>query len=255
LGLLAFFLTTIIGGLGTLWLLQQLRTSTELEARHDAKAMAQSVAQTLALQIGRAVRMGIPLEDIPGIPAYLQRALEQAPGLAYIALKNPHDNTLHTTQPQKADDQIRIAIQVQGQMVGAVVVGTSPTALTRGLVWVQALCVLTVLVLGVVSGGLAARGPGARLEREHGALQAGLQGIPSPQPLPLDDTARTNDGLQQALQALEQGQQQVQEQQAAVNAYAQELLAVDFDHRMSAPIAQIVQAASHTAPLIQDKAP
>lgn len=250
LGLLAFVLTVFIGGVVTLWSLQQLRASAERETRHDARAMAQSVAQTIALQMGRAVRLGIPLEELPGIPAYLQRALEQAPGLAYLALLDAHDVTLYTTAPQQADDQVRTSIQVQGQMAGTVVVGTAPTALTGDLVWVKTLCALTVLVLGVVSAWLAARGPGRRLESEHLALQAGLHG--HGQSLPLDYAA--SHGLQQALQALEQGQQQLLEQQAAVDAYAQELLAVDFDQRMQASIARIVQTAPSAVDLAQDGA-
>lgn len=130
LGLLALCLTLAIGAASALWSLHQLRTTTEREARTDAQAMAQSVAHTLAQQIGRAVRVGIPLADIPGVPAYLQRTLEQAPGLAFIALHTEDDTLLHTTSTSRsANDLVRAPIQVQGRTAGTVVVGTAAAAL------------------------------------------------------------------------------------------------------------------------------
>ena len=242
LGLLALCLTLAIGGAGALWSLQQLRTHTERDARQDAQAMAQSVAQTLALQISRAVRLGVPLADIPGMPAYLERALAQAPGLASIAVQTPDGRTLHSTSAGAATQQAHAAIQVQGDNAGRVVVGTAPAALAQGLTSAYLLCALLVLALGLLSGWLAARGPGQRLERQRQQLQAGLDGATLPADTALPDTQ--HGGMARALHALAEGQQQVQEQEAAVQAYAQELLAVDFDQRLQAPVARIVASAA-----------
>ena len=262
LGLLALCLTLLIGGAGALWSLQQLRADTERDAREDTQAMAQSVAQTLALQISRAVRLGIPLSDIPGMPEYLQRALAQAPGLATIAVHTPSGQTLHTTYtPQRSSAAsaviaastasttapVRAAIQVQGRSVGEVVIRAAPTALGPGLRKAYVLCALLVLALALLAGWLAARGPGQRLERQRQQLQAGLAGAPLPA-----DTATAlphpgHGGMARALHALAAGQQQLQEQEAAVHSYAQELLAVDFDQRLQAPVAAIV--ASQVPPL------
>ena len=242
LGLLALCLTLAIGTASALWSLHQLRTTTEREARTDAQAMAQSVAHTLAQQIGRAVRVGIPLADIPGVPAYLQRTLEQAPGLAFIALHTEDDTLLHTTSTSRsASDRVRAPIQVQGRTAGTVVVGTAAAALAQGLAWAQALCALVVLGLGLLGGWLAARGPGQRLEHQRQRLQAGLHGARPPEPPP----GASDDGVAQALQALADGHQQAQAHDAAVAAYAQELLAVDFDQRLQAHIARIVPDHPH----------
>ena len=51
-------------------------------------------------------------------------------------------------------------------------------------------------------------------------------------------------GLARALHALAEAEQQRHEQEAAVQAYAQELLAVDFDQRLQAPVARIVASAA-----------
>ena len=252
LGLLALCLTLTLGGAGALWSLQQLRADTERDARQDAQAMAQSVAQTLALQISRAVRLGVPLADIPGMPAYLQRALAQAPGLASIAVYLPDGSTLHTTPARASTLQTQAAIQVQGHSVGSVVVGTAPAALVRGLSSAYALCALLVLALGLLSGWLAARGPGQRLERQRQQLQAGLaaahrmDNADGPASTALPDTQ--HGGLARALHALAEAEQQRHEQEAAVQAYAQELLAVDFDQRLQAPIARIVSGSTVAVP-------
>lgn len=246
LGLLALCLTLAIGGAGALWSLQQLRTRTEHDTRQDAQAMAQSVAQTLAQQISRAVRLGIPLADIPGMQAYLERALAQAPSLAAIAVHTLEDHRLYTTPPRAATQQVQAAIQVQGRSVGNVVVSTAPATLAQGFTGAYGLCAVLVLALGLLSGWLAARGPGQRLERQRQQLQAGLDGAALPAEAALPDAS--HGGMADALHALAAGQQQQQEQEAAVQAYAQELLAVDFDQRLQAPVAAIVSRNAAAAP-------
>ena len=249
LGLLALCLTLLIGGAGALWSLHHLRTTTERDAREDAQAMAESVAQTLALQISRAVRLGIPLGEIPGMPDYLQRALAQAPGLATIAVHTADGQTLHTTPLPKLSERsstppASAAIQLQGRSVGSVVVTTAPAALGQGLRQAYALCALLVLLMGLLAGWLAARGPGQRLERQRQQLLAGLNGVALPADTVLPDP--DHGGMARALLALAEGQHQLQAQEAAVQTYAQELLAVDFEQRLQAPIAAIV--ASPTPP-------
>ena len=251
LGLLALCLTLAIGAAMALWSLQQLHIATERDARQDAQAMAQSVAETLALQISRAVRLGIPLADIPGIPAYLARALAGAPGLASIAVHTASGDTLHSTPARPLMQPVSAAIQVQGKEVGRVVVDTAPAALTEHLHRAYALSALLVLALGLLSGWLAARGPGQRLERQRQQLQAGLNGATLPAATATDATLPdpSHGGMARALHALAAGQQQMQEQEAAVQAYAQELLAVDFDQRLQAPVARIVAGAAPATPL------
>lgn len=250
LGLLALCLTLAIGAAMALWSLQQLQIRTERDARQDARAMAQSVAETLAVQISRAVRLGIPLADIPGIPAYLERALASAPGVASIAVQTPGGDTLHTTPARPATQQVQAHIQVQGHDIGRVVVGTAPAALAEHLNRAYALSALLVLGLGLLSGWLAARGPGQRLEHQRQQLQAGLSGATLPTDAALPDPS--HGGMARALHALAEGQQQMQEQEAEVQTYAQELLAVDFDQRLQAPVARIAASPIAAPPLPAD---
>lgn len=238
IGLLVACLTLVIGGASAWWSLQQWRVGAEQEVQQDVQAMAQSVAQTLALQIGRAVRLGIPLADIPGMPDYLERALTQAPGLALIAVQTPDGSTLHATRQKTATHALHAEIQAQGQNVGRVVVSTAPAALAQGIQRAYVLCALWMGVLSLLSGWLAMLGPGGRLERQRQLLRAGLGAAALPASAELPDT--NHGALARALHALGEGQEQADEQEAAVQAYAQELLAVDFDHRLQGPIAAIV---------------
>lgn len=244
-GLLAFCTTVLIGSVCTIWALQQLHHSTQQQASQAAQALAHSVAHTLSQQIARAIRIGIPANHIPGLDSYLQRALDQAPGLAYIALRSPNNTTLNTTQLRPAHEEIHAEVQVHGQTVGIVAVGTAPATLTHGLTAIQALSALLVLCMGLLSGWLAARGPGKRLEQQRCQLEMGLQGARLTPAVPLH---HTSNALEQALEALAQGQQQQQEQATMLNSYAEELLAVDFDHRMQVRIAQIMAPTSTSTP-------
>lgn len=237
IGLLAFCTTMLIGSACTVWALQQLHHSTQQQARQAAQASAHSVAHTLSQQIARAIRIGIPANHIPGLNSYLQRALDQAPGLAYIALRSPDNTTLNATQLRPAHEEIHAEVQVHGQTVGIVAVGTAPAALTHGLSAIQALSALLVLCISLVSGWLAARGPGKHLEQQRRQLEMGLQGV---RLAPATQLHHANNALEQALEALANGQQQQQEQETMLNSYAEELLAVDFDHRMQIRIGQIM---------------
>ena len=190
LGLLALCLTWVIGGAIALWSLQQLRTTTEREAR---RIQSHAVAAVVA---GAPAMATAPLAPLAPVAPVAPVAL---PPLAPATL----------------------------------------AALAQNHARAQALCALAVLGLGLLSGWLAARGPGRRLERQRQQLHACLHGMPPEAPLP-PAAGNSLNSLANALHALADGQQQVQEQEAAVAAYAQELLAVDFDHRLQAHIARIL---------------
>ena len=74
-GVWVFCVLVAVGSAGAVWVLQDLRSHGTRTARQDAQALAHSVAQTLAHQLGRAVRLGIPLAELPGVPDYLDNTL------------------------------------------------------------------------------------------------------------------------------------------------------------------------------------
>src|SRR5690606_27419555 len=94
-GLLVFGVLATVGAACALWALQDLRDNGARAAGRDAQALAHSVAQTLAQQLGRAVRLGIPLDELPGVPPYLHAALQRQPVLTHIAIEGAEGATLH----------------------------------------------------------------------------------------------------------------------------------------------------------------
>lgn len=246
-GLLAVALTAAIGAACALFALHQLRAGSARAAMDDAQAMAQSVAQTLAQQLGRAARLGIPLPQLPGVPAYLQAALERQPALRSIAVLQPDGSALYQAQARHAGAgssggseaaAVRVPIPVAG--AGSVAVGlASGGAAESGSLARAAWCsAAAVLLLALCAGLGAALGPGARLERQRRELLARLH--PGAAPAPHTGLAGT-DGLHPALQALAQGDADADAAREAVHAYAQELLAIDFEGQMRAEVERIVQ--------------
>jgi hypothetical protein len=246
LGGLVFATLVVVGSVCAAWTLQSIRASAEQAARQDAHSIAQSEAQTLAQQLGRAVRLGIPLQALPGVQEYLQTMLERQPLLSGIVIEAPDGQAWYQAargaSKAVAKDALpaRVAIPAGASPAGAVVVSVAGT---EGQGQGQTLLMALGAVLGLaLCGGLgAAMGPGARLEGQRRAALAWLREGP-PQTLPTD--LADAEGPQAMLQALVQGEEQVQAAREDVQAYAQELLAMDFDGQMRADIERVAREAA-----------
>lgn len=242
LGGLVFAVLLVVGGVCAAWALQALGASAEQAARQDAHSIAQSEAQTLAQQLGRAARLGIPLQELPGVQDYLQATLGRQPVLSRIAVEAVDGQTLYQAGQGTATGApaVRVAIASgTGGSAGAVAVrvaGANGLRQGQGQTLLQA--VASVLGLALGAGLWAALGPGARLEAQRRAALAWLRDGPPPQ-LPTD--LADAEGPQALLQALVQGEEQVQAAREEVQAYAQELLAMDFDGQMRAEIERVVR--------------
>lgn len=252
-GLLVFLVLALVGGACALWTLQQMRASSARAASQDARAMAESVAQTLALQLGRAVRLGIPLQELPGVSPYLASVRAQQAALAHIAVLAPDGQPLHSSGAAAARDDHAATARVPigapaapgasgvGGVAGTVVVSVGGDAeLQDSLAPTQGLSALAVLGLALAAALGAALGPGARLERQHQALLARLNAPAAP---PVEPPARA-EAPAPVLEALDQADAELQAAQESLRAYAEELLAMDFDGRMRADIERIVREAA-----------
>ena len=235
--LLGFAAVLLAGALAAFLMLSELQRRTDADALAGRQAMAESVAQTLAAQIARAVRVGIPLEQIPGVQEYFQHTLERTPDIASIALQMPDGRQLYAVGRQQPQAMQTTAIVVQGQAIAQVATSTR-LGQARDFFRPRLLAALSVLAAALLSGWLCYLGPGRRWQMREQRL---LQGMRGDQALPASDREPA-DALEESLQALAQARQRGQEARAATEAYAQELLAVDFDHRLQAAIADAVAA-------------
>lgn len=255
---LVFAVLTAVGAACALWAVHELRSSSLQLARDDARALAQSVAQTLAQQLGRAVRLGIPLAELPGVAAYLQTTLQQRPALTHIAVEAADGSVLHGARSavRSAPDQagsVRVAIGGAGDggTAGTVEVGVDAgVSVRRGLV--QAAWQSAALVLGLagLTAWLVAAGPGARMERQRRQVLQRLHCASAELPLQAEPAGLDADaapGLPALAQALARGDAQVLAARRAVQDYGQELLAMDFDGRLRADIERCLAACAVAA--------
>ena len=245
-GALVFGMLLLVGAACAAWTLHQLRASSAQTASQDGRAIAQSVAQTLAQQLGRAARLGIPLAELPGVPAYLEATLRRQPLLDSIAVLQPDGSTLHAVgqAPARDDGGVRVEIaSSSGAPVGFVRVGAEvATSLRDGLGRALPLAALAVFGLALVAALAAALGPGARLEAQRRLALARLH-RPHAAELPSPEGAGA-EGPQAVLEALARGDEQLRDARATLNAYGRELLAMDFDGQLRAPIERILRQAA-----------
>lgn len=244
---LVFGTLLLVGVACAAWGLQQLQAQQTRAAQQHAQAMAESVAHTLAQQLGRAVRLGIPLDALPGLQPHLQQALQQQAALSGITLRLADGQPLLSvgTDSGQAVAQAPIAGTGarQGPAAGSVQVNASGgrSASLQQARWLAVLCVLGVAAL---SAALAACSVGARLERQRRLAwqQLTQTGVPA---LNIDRLGLpVAHGPLALLQALAAGQNALAEAHQALEAQAQELLAVDFDGHMQARIEAIRQDAN-----------
>ncbi|MGU3494997.1 hypothetical protein ACLBXM_13220 [Xanthobacteraceae bacterium A53D] len=240
-GLFAFLLTLCLGGGTGLLLITEFRANVEEAARRDVSILGGSLARSLATQFEKAARYGIPLKLIPGVDVYLTQTLSQTPGIARIVVRGPDGREVRSAiGPIAGTDTQTAAISVDGLAVGQVDVTTTPIAFGNAFevleMQVAAAAGLFAALAGIVSG-LMAGGALERRRRRFAAVMArNIAGDLDSGPA---SAGIGRSAVAQAFEALSRGARRLGEKAAAFQAYAEELLAVDFDGRLRPEIERI----------------
>ncbi len=254
---LVFSVLAVVGTACSLWALHALRADSARAASQDGRALAQSVAQTLAQQFGRAVRLGIPLPELPGVRPYLEAALKRQPALTHIAVEAADGAIVHAAGREAGAGRagagmVRVPIAGTDAEAGTVVVGTDAGASVqrslRRAAWQSA---ALVLLLSTLAALLVAAGPGAAMERQRRQVLGRLELCSLGDAPPEDGEGAGDDarrGLPALAQALQQGDEQLHAARRAVRDYAHELLAMDFDGRLRADIERCVPDIASAPP-------
>ncbi|MEP9349054.1 hypothetical protein [Xanthobacter sp. KR7-225] len=243
--LVVFLITLSVGGGASLALTDGFRARVEDSARRDALVIGTSVARTLAQQFERAARFNVPLKLIPGVDAYLADTLAGTPGITQIVLRGPDGREIRSAVGEEpGTDQASAPVTVDGLQVASVEVSTNPAALISSSARFRLSSMLAVLATAVAFALAAAFLAGSRLDAEHARLASGLARAAQEEfePGPLDHRRppRTGSGaVGRAYGALLQGNRRVTERRAALEAYAEELLAVDFDGALRPDVERI----------------
>lgn len=237
---IAFLVVLVIGGGLGQWLITSLETRAEEAARRDAQALAKSVAQTLASQFARAARLGIPLQELPGVEAHLQEYLQQTPGVASITLTGTDGQPGRTARQEvaagKERDRVEAVVQGEAGPAGQVVVTTLPAALATGFTQAHQWSAIAAAVAAALAALLAHAVSGRNVARRQRVLVAALSGNLHVDAL---DAGHEGDALDQALEAWAEGERHVLSDRAAFDALAEELRAVDFDDTMRPTIERL----------------
>ena len=94
-GLLLLLMATVFSAAVAM---QQLRSI----AHTEAEVRAQRVADSLAGRISRALSLGVPLEELVGVPALFGQRMQQTPGMTGLALVDTTERILWLQQPGQA---------------------------------------------------------------------------------------------------------------------------------------------------------
>ncbi|WP_029004092.1 hypothetical protein [Azorhizobium doebereinerae] len=244
-GLFAFLLTLLVGGVGGAVLVSGFKASVEETARRDVTVIGGSLARALAMQFEKAARFGIPLKLIPGVEGYLAQTLNQTPGIARIVVRGPDGREVRSAiGPLAGTDTVSAPIAVDGLALGQVDVTTSPLAFSGTFAALTLQVAGAVLAFAAVAGIASGLVAGGALERRRQRLAAAmahnvageLDGGPQ-------SAAIGRSPVAQAFEALSRGARRVGDKWAAFQAYAEELLAVDFDGRLRPEVERIRREA------------
>ncbi|QXZ09125.1 hypothetical protein KUF54_14000 [Comamonas sp. Y33R10-2] len=234
-------ITLLVGSLGAAALLIGLAQHNQQQALAGQQAIAHSVAQTLVNQMARAARLGIPLQKLPGVEAHLQQTLNNTPQLAYIAVADTHGQPMYSASRGTAESLLTLPVVVKGQSVALIQAGARNSQV-QGLLQPALACTFIVLLASLLMALAVYFGPALRLQARHELLLSSLRDATPLALLPLQER-HAGDDLHGAIHTLATLQQRNQKAQQAVQDYAAEIKAVDFDQKMLAAIESIELAA------------
>ena len=227
-----------VGALIAALMLFSLTGHNQQQAQEGQQAIARSVAQTVADQTARAVRLGIPLDKLTGVETSLQQAMSNTPQLVYLALADAQGKVLHKTSHNATQPTLSLPVMVKGQPVAMIQAGVSHSR-TQGLLQPLLICAALVLIAAALTGLVIYWGPGLLLQHRHNRLESALH---DGKLLPVQE-GEAADALQAATQALATRQQRIVQVRQEVMDYAAELHAVDFDQKMRKAIDTASQLA------------
>lgn len=234
-GVAALLLVGLIGGFGAWLILDRFNRSVELGARTEVTAIGTAVAGALAHQFERAGDYGIPLDKLGGVSQYLTQTARDVPGIARIVVRLSSGQEIRPSEDEDGNgdptrETVFAPIFAGGGNLGQVEVLTDAAQLTTALTRLHTMAVLIVGALALIAALAAAFLVGRRLDRRrveflaHLDRNAGGNFIHDAVP-----RVRGRDDVARAFGVLREGEERRVEERAAVDAYAEELLGVDFD--------------------------
>lgn len=231
--IVAFVVTLLVGGIAAATLATAYRARVEDSARRDALVIGTSVARALAQQFEKAARFGIPLKLLPGVESHLTETLAGTPGITQIILRGADGREIRSAVGSDPGvDSTNAPVVVNGNTIATVEVVTNPAALSDEFADVGVKAAVAVFIFAALAALAAGVSVGLALDRAEARLAAALRRAAAGdfEPETAATRAATPHGMVgRAFRALAHGNRHVRERRAVFDAYAEELLAVDFD--------------------------
>ncbi len=242
--LITALIVSVLGGGGAAVLIAAFEQRMADSAREDMALVGDSLARSLAQRYARAARYGIPLDELPGIDAHLGEALAQTRGIARITLVDAQGRTLGTAQSGPGDDTLSAPVEVGEDTLARIDVTIRPVALVGGAGAVRRQVAVAVALIAVIAAISAGLWVGRQIDRRHDQLGAALAAVADGHPPPGPRRWHGHDAVVAAFTALHGGAQRLETHRHELDAYAAELLAVDFDDQLRPSIQHVLARAA-----------
>ena len=248
--LFAALVTALVGGMGALLFVTSFRDRVEDAARRDAHVIGMTVARTLAHTFERAAGYGIPFKLLPGVETYFDDVVARTPGVTRIVLRGADGRELRASAaPSDGAGAVSVPILLDGISMGQVEVFTSPATLSTAFAGLNRNVALIVALCALMAGVWAGSYAGSALARSRERLAALLgRTAKSEIELGASPRRRARGAVGAAFAAVFQGAGRIHDRRAAFLAYADELLAVDFDGSMRQEVERLRRDVVATSP-------
>lgn len=243
-GLLA---ALIVGLLGTLIVAGSVRLVERRAAtllRQEAAAAATTLGHALGRQFSHAVDIGIPLNQIPAVPAYLRTMLSRIPSVQWVVVRDGQGHELYAAGARQRVaavqvERVSVPIRRHGNAIGSVQVMATAASVGATLSWLYRFTVLAVLIAAIVSGVLVAGLVYRGLVLPERSLRSALERVAGGD-FGLPQAAAGNDITVAVFRALTGFCERVNDCYRDLAARAAELRAIDFDGSLARRIDAVV---------------
>ncbi len=229
------FVTLLVGIAGHLLLQAGLRQSTPtLEEATRTGAIA--VGQAVAARFANAVALGIPLDEMPGVDAYLQRIVASSPQVEGLALLDGAGRTIASTQPNVTGTRFPVG----DGSVAALVVSPESPLLDAAVLQIRIALALAALLAGGLAGGMVAFHSSLRQAPARQRLMAELERIEGGD-FDVAPTTEDRGPLAEVARALSACLQRVQAARRGLLEAVATIRAIDFDGSLGRQVDAILR--------------
>ncbi|NBC31556.1 MAG: hypothetical protein GVY13_02655, partial [Alphaproteobacteria bacterium] len=239
-GLIGLIVAVLVG-LGSLVLVEAAARESLPTLTQATRSGAETVGETVAGQIGRALSYGIPLEDLYGLDGYFGGIVAGSPHVEALGLYDPSGAIIDQTRPGIQGPVF--PVMVDGETRARLVLTPAPPlvgpAIDRLWIALAANATLAGLIAGLVSYLFLSRHNSVALRRLGGLMASAMADeFPAPPP------ARGSGAVAAAFRAYDHGLDELRGAARRLADAVATVRAIDFDGSLAARLEPLVRPAA-----------